>query len=195
MVCFREKHIGTKAEIMNLISERLLLSEITSEDIVAIHEMNCHRDVAKFNTIGIPESLSVTEKLLQPILMDQQKIPRSQYIWVITLKKTTEFVGEIGMSLSSKKYSKGEIHYSLLPHHWGNGYATEAVKQIIKFGFNTLQLHRITAGVAIENTVSIKLLEKVGMTREGHCRKILPLATGWSDNYEYAILEEDKRTY
>jgi len=45
--------------------------------------------------------------------------------------------------------------------------------------------------VATQNLNSIKLLEKVGMTREGMHRKILPIRGGWIDNYSYAILEED----
>jgi len=52
-------------------------------------------------------------------------------------------------------------------------------------------LHRIEAGVATQNLNSIKLLEKVGMTREGMYRKILPIRGEWVDNYSYAILEED----
>ena len=54
-----------------------------------------------------------------------------------------------------------------------------------------LSLHRITAGVATENSNSIKLLERIGMLREGRHRKILPIRGEWWDNYQYAILEED----
>lgn len=180
---------------MNLETHRLCHTEITSEDIKHIHNMNQHPAVAAFNTIGIPKTLSATQKLLQPILKDQQPKERSIYAWPIKLNSTDEFIGEIGMHLSSKKYSKAEIHYSLLPKFWGNGYATETVKKVISSGFETLQLHRITAGVATKNEASIKILEKVGMSREGHCRKMLPLSSGWADNFEYAILEEDKRNY
>jgi len=81
--------------------------------------------------------------------------------------------------------------HSIPADFWNKGYATEAVKAILRFGFHDLKLHRIDAGCAIENLGSIKVLEKVGMKREGHRRKILPLKKGWSDNYEYAILEEE----
>jgi RimJ/RimL family protein N-acetyltransferase len=50
---------------------------------------------------------------------------------------------------------------------------------IFDFGFNTLKL-RISAGCAIENIGSFKVLEKAGMIREGHSRQLIPLKTGWS---------------
>lgn len=63
----------------------------------------------------------------------------------------------------------------------------------MNYGFNVLQLHRIEAGCAVANIGSAKVMEKVGMKQEGRKRKILPLQTGWSDSFEYAILETDVR--
>ncbi|MNL40929.1 Acetyltransferase (GNAT) family protein [compost metagenome] len=77
------------------------------------------------------------------------------------------------------------------PRFWNKGYATESLKRIIAFGFDDLNLHRIEAGCAVANTGSIHVLEKVGMLREAHTRKLLPLKSGWSDNYGYAILSTD----
>ena len=62
---------------------------------------------------------------------------------------------------------------------------------ILNFSFVDLNLHRITAGVATENEASIRLLERIGMTKEGKHRKILPIRGEWWDNYHYAILEEE----
>jgi RimJ/RimL family protein N-acetyltransferase len=56
----------------------------------------------------------------------------------------------------------------------GKGYGTE-VNRVLDFGFNDLNLHRIKAGCAVENIASIKVLEKVGMIREGRGRQLLPL--------------------
>ena len=98
-----------------------------------------------------------------------------------------------GLNLASQKFKSGEIWYKLHPNYWGKGYATEALNRALDFGFDELKLHRIQAGCAVENIGSIRVLEKVGMTREGHKRKILPLKSGWSDNYHYALLETDDR--
>jgi RimJ/RimL family protein N-acetyltransferase len=92
---------------------------------------------------------------------------------------------------STPKYNKAEIYYSLIPHYWKKGFALEAVKALLNYGFKTLKLHRIEAGVATENVNSLRLLEKTGMKREGMHRKILPVGGKWIDNYSYAILEDD----
>lgn len=65
------------------------------------------------------------------------------------------------------------------------------MKLVLDFCFNQLKLHRITAGCVTENIASAKVLEKSGLLKEGHCRKILPIRGQWFDNDEYAILEED----
>jgi len=180
---------------MNFQTERLNLEEITRKDIDAIHQLHCFPQVAQHNTIGIPENIAQTEELHEGLFADQQKEERSLYKWAIRLKTSHEFVGEMGLNLSIPKYCMGEIHYSFVPTFWGKGYATEAAHGLINLGFGRLKLHRIEAGVATDNHASIRLLEKIGMTREGIRRKILPIGGEWKDNYQYAILEEDLRNY
>jgi RimJ/RimL family protein N-acetyltransferase len=65
--------------------------------------------------------------------------------------------------------TKIEVKFGTKLHfdHWGKGHGTEAVNRVLDFGFNDLNLHRIKAGCAVENIASIKVLEKVGMIREG----------------------------
>lgn len=176
---------------MNLQSTRLELVEISTTDIADIHAMNLFEEVAAYNTIGIPTNISQTEALLQKTIQDQREAKRSHYSWAIRLSGSTTFLGQIGMKVSVEKYQRSEIYYSLHPKQWGQGYGTEAAQAVLKFGFQDLGLHRIEAGVHVENTKSISLLERIGMQQEGRCRKILPIRGAWADNYMYAILEED----
>ena len=174
-----------------LRSERLILKELEEADIADIHRMNCYREVAMYNTIGIPKNLAVTRNLLQPILDDQTEEKRTSYIWTVRSYQSGVFLGEVGLNLKSEKYSSGEIYYSFLPEYWGFGYGKEAASRVLSHCFYDLRLHRMTAGVGVENHRSVRLLESLGMRREGHCRKILPIRGEWHDNYEYAILEEE----
>jgi len=171
-------------------TERLLIRPLCLADLEDIHLLNSLTSVAKYNTIGIPKDIDVTKNLLEIDLLDDRRKR-----WVILKKGGDVFLGAMGMNVSPERYKKGEIHYSLLPEFWGRGYAQEAVRALISYGFKVLDLHRIEAGVAVENTRSVTLLEKLRMRREGTCRKILPLASGWMDNYMYAILDSDARDY
>lgn len=182
-------------ESPDLVTERLTLSEITLEDLEIIHQLNSIPEVDEFNTLGIPKTLKDTERFLIPHIEAKYKVPRNSYMWKIILKATGEFIGVAGFSLSNDKFKLGEIYYKLNPAYWGNGYATELAKRLVLLGFIHFKLHKVEAGVATGNFKSIRVLEKIGMTREGLRRKILPIRGEWIDNYHYAIIEDDPRNY
>jgi [ribosomal protein S5]-alanine N-acetyltransferase len=180
---------------MDLESIRLLLKEISWDDLGNIHRLLTYPEVDEFNTLGLPKDMEETKGIIRPMIEGQTKIPQKSYTWKISLKGTNEFVGIAGMSLSLDKFKLGEIYYKLLPNHWGKGYATEVSKTLIKAGFDIFNLHKVEAGVSTENIKSIRVLEKSGMTREGLRRKILPIRGEWKDNYHFAIVEDDPRDY
>jgi RimJ/RimL family protein N-acetyltransferase len=182
-------------KLLNLETERLIISEVTINDLEKIHQLHLIPEVDKFNTLGIPQTINDTEKIIIPLIEAQNKVQRSSYMWKIVIKETNEFIGVAGFSLSNDKFRLGEIYYKLNPKYWGNGYATELAKRLVILGFENFKLHKVEAGVATKNLKSIRVLEKIGMTREGLRRKILPIRGEWIDNYHYAIVEDDKRNY
>lgn len=175
---------------MQLQSNSLLLREIHEMDIAFIHQLHSLPVTDQYNTSGIPESIQVTENLVKEWIKTISEIPRQCYFFLIE-NEVQKAIGIIGMRLGKAHYRNAEIWYKIHPDFWGNGYATEAVKALLTFGFKNLNLHRIEAGCAIENTGSIRVLEKTGFTREAHTRQLLPIRGQWHDNYGYAILEED----
>ncbi|WP_163322017.1 GNAT family N-acetyltransferase [Draconibacterium mangrovi] len=185
----------SNAEINTLETERLSLIEIEAKDLEKLHRLHSIPEVDEFNTLGIPESIKDTEQFLRQQLEAKSKTPRSSYMWKVVLKETEDFIGVAGFSLSNNRFKLGEIYYKLDPVYWGNGYATELAKRLVLLGFNTFGLHKVEAGVATENIKSVKVLEKIGMTREGLRRKILPIRGEWKDNFHYAIVEDDQRDY
>ncbi len=86
--------------------------------------------------------------------------------------------------------------YVLRRESWRNGYATEAASVMLRIGFEMLMAHRVFAMVDTENLGSIRVLEKLGMTREGLHRQSFwsPVHDSWRDVYYYAILEEEWRS-
>ncbi len=71
---------------------------------------------------------------------------------------------------------------------WGLGYATEATRLIVAFGFRELGLHRIEATCAPENLGSVRVLEKIGMRREGQLKQHLLAHGAWRDSLVYGVL-------
>jgi len=114
--------------LLDLETERLILSEVTIDDLENIHQLNSIPEVDEFNTLGIPETIKDTEKILLLLIEDQNKSPRGTFMWKITLKETNEFIGVAGFSLSNDKFRLGEIYYKLNPKYWGNGYAQNLQK-------------------------------------------------------------------
>lgn len=180
---------------MELESKRLRLAELGLDDIEAIHQLFCLPEIDEFNTLGIPDSIEKTRAIVQPMIDAQKTKNRKLYAWKIVKKASGELIGLASITLSANRFKLGEITYELFPSHWGEGYATETAKTLIKTGFDVFHLHKIEAGVATENVRSIGVLEKAGMTREGLRRKILPIRGEWKDSYLYAIVEDDPRGF
>ncbi len=178
---------------MEINSSRLQLKVITSDDIEDIHRLHSYPEVDEYNTIGIPENIEETRRLVEPFIQEQIKTPRKNYTFKILIKDSQEFIGLAGINLSLDKFRLGEIFFKLSPNYWNKGYATEVSKMLIKAGFEVLNLHKIEAGTDTDNIGSIRVLEKSGMKREGLRRKILPIRGDWRDGYLYAIVEDDPR--
>jgi RimJ/RimL family protein N-acetyltransferase len=83
------------------------------------------------------------------------------------------------------------IGYVINPRCWGRGYATEAAREMLRFGFGELELHRIEATCDVLNAASARVLEKIGMQREGLLREHMWLRDRWRSSYLYSILADE----
>ncbi|MEM9671279.1 MAG: GNAT family N-acetyltransferase [Cyclobacteriaceae bacterium] len=185
---------SSKNQQLRLTTNRLQLKIITRDDLDDIHHLHSLPETDRYNTLGIPENKTVTEAIVQQWLRQQQAEPNQHFTWRIADKATQQFIGLIALHLGEERFKSGEVWYKLILARWGQGLATEALNAILKFSFEELHLHRVGAGCATENLASMRVLEKVGMQREGSKRKVLPIRGQWVDNYEYAILEEEWNT-
>ncbi len=174
---------------IELVSDRLFICPVTLDDLEVIHELHSLPETDEYNTLGIPKSKQETQAVLSGWIENFEN--NKNFTFKIEKRKDRQFIGLIALHLGSPKFKSAEVWYKLHKDFWNHGFATEALQRILNFGFDELKLHRIEAGCAVENLGSIHVLEKVGMTREGRKRKVLPLKTGWSDNFHYAILASD----
>lgn len=186
-----EKRMSEPLVAIMLKTNRLNIRELTFADIDNVHELHSLPETDKFNTLGIPETIQTTEKILDEWLTVQKQEPRNSYVFSIDKIEDNCFIGLIALNLGKVNYRTAEVWFKIHKNFWRKGYTTEALTKILDFAFNDLKLHRIEAGCAVENIASSKVLEKVGMKQEGMKRKKLPIRGEWKDNYFYGILEED----
>ncbi len=176
---------------MDLETKRFFLKETDWDDLTVIHALHCEPLIEQYNTIGSPGNPEITRAMMAGPIEDRQNQRRTLYEWTIRQKTSGEVFGITGLSLAPERFRSAEIHFSLFPDYWGKGIAHEALKRVLSFAFKELGLHRVYAGVAVNNQRSIRLLERLGMQREGRGRAILPIGGEWVDNYRYAILEDE----
>ncbi len=113
--------------------------------------------------------------------------------FAINLKRTGEFIGHLLFCPHDSAERTREFGWVIHPEYQGYGYATEAASAVLKYGFETLGLHRVVASCDSRNLASQRVMEKLGMRREAHFKQCLFRQGEWIDEYFYAILAEEWR--
>ncbi|TVQ00094.1 MAG: N-acetyltransferase [Planctomycetaceae bacterium] len=93
------------------------------------------------------------------------------------------------MTIQSVEEMQGEIGFAFRPDSGGRGLATEGVHATLGYGFATMRMHRIFAGVDTRNERSWKLMQRIGMRREAHFVHANREGDAWIDEYIYAMLD------
>jgi [ribosomal protein S5]-alanine N-acetyltransferase len=116
--------------------------------------------------------------------------PRVEYQWALTVPPDDTPVGGARLRVESEQSQRGSIGYILSPGYWGKGLVTEAASIVVEFALQTLKLHRVEALVEPSNGPSWRVLERIGMTREGLLRDYLMDRDRWVDAYIYATVTD-----
>jgi [ribosomal protein S5]-alanine N-acetyltransferase len=177
---------------VRLLTARLLLREFEPDDWRAVLSYRGDPRYQRFYSEHDCSEDGVREQVAMFIAW-QQAQPRFDYQWVAVLPGTNEVVGNCGLRRRSAGSAVADIGFELSPAHWGAGYATELAERMLAFGFGELALHRIEAHCIADNLASSRVLEKVGMQREGLLREKQRLRGCWWDVFLYAVLEHEWR--
>jgi [ribosomal protein S5]-alanine N-acetyltransferase len=173
---------------MIIRTERLLLREFTEDDWpVVLAYQNDPRYLRFYEWTARAESDVCA--FVQRFLDQQQEQPRTKLQLAITLNG--EVIGNVGLRRATPESRVGELGYELAPAQWGHGYATEAGRAMLSFGFEQLELHRIGAHCIAENTGSKRVLERLGMRQEGRLREVEFFKGRWWDHLLFGILRQE----
>lgn len=172
----------------NLETERLLLRRVDVKDVNEIIALRSNPETMKY----IPRPLvKTTEDALEHIAMMDAKIENNEGInWAITQKGNPKLIGVIGHYRIKPEHYRAEIGYMLLPEFSGKGIISEAVKEVVKYGFKGMQLHSIEAVIDPENNASAKVLEKNGFVKEAHLKENEFFEGRFLDSVIYSLLNK-----
>ena len=181
---------NTPSISLPLETPRLVLRDFAMSDFEAVHAWSSREDVTRFLIWG-PNNKAQTRTALRDFKQDQRRRPRICWELAVTLKETGRLIGGAGIRLNDWEERTGELGYVLHPDYWGQGYASEAAWVMLNEGFGELGLHRIIATCDQRNKASARLMERLGMRREGVFRASRYIQGEWCDEYLYAVLAED----
>jgi RimJ/RimL family protein N-acetyltransferase len=155
--------------VPTITTERLRLRAYELGDAAELTQLIGARAVAA-NLLRVPYPYS--EQDARAFICANQESGEARF--AVALAGQERLIGGIGLRLQTA-HARAELGYWLGVPYWGRGYATEAARAVVEYGFDTLELHRIHASVFRENLQSAKVLRKIGMRHEGcfrqHVRK------------------------
>ncbi|MCR9070738.1 MAG: GNAT family N-acetyltransferase [Alphaproteobacteria bacterium] len=159
-------NISPSPSIPVIETERLRLRGFAAADKPAYGAMRADPDVVRFLVGGealIPFAQEIAESRIRAF---REAWSNGFGVWAVEEKITGRLLGQTGLARLERS-NDVEILYAFARHAWGNGYAREAARAALAFGFETVGLSRIVAFVVAENTASARVLEAIGLTGQG----------------------------
>jgi RimJ/RimL family protein N-acetyltransferase len=176
--------------MVSLISERLILREFIDQDFDSVHLYAVDQEVVRYMPWG-PNSETDTRNFINTAISFQSEQPRTKYELAVDLREDDTLIGGCGIRISNPELQEADFGYCLNRNYWRKGYATEIARTLLEFGFRKLNLHRIYATCDPQNIGSKRVLEKMGMSQEGHFRESILIRGEWRDLLLYAILNHE----
>jgi len=173
--------------MVTLTTARLNLREFQIEDWRAVHAYASQPEVHRFQPWE-PSTPDSATRYVQYAMAQSQEQPRKEYALAIEIREQQKVIGSCQLTIHNAQFQSSEIGYFLNSGYWGFGYATEAARALLEFGFSALSLHRVFAQCDPRNRASIRVLERLGMQYEGHLRETMLIHDGWRDSLIYSLL-------
>jgi ribosomal-protein-alanine N-acetyltransferase len=174
-----------------LITDRLILRQAQLSDAEEVLVFRSDPVVQRYNG-PVFKSVEEAEALIEELQTEFEK--GEGVSWGVTLKEQDRVIGLFGLHYWSKYHRRAEAGYDMARAFWGQGIGSEALRAILRFGFNDLDLNRIYAGTIADNQESVRMLERLGFTREGTRRKHSWEDDGtFHDSAMYGLLRDEFR--
>ena len=166
-----------------LETERLILRLPIPDDFGVFHSWASNPENTRYMAFG-PNDEEQTKAFLEEVKPGRD--------FAVVLKESHSVIGSCGIYPNNTNYMS-DVGWILHIDYWKRGYGTELGRELIRYGFEDLKLSRIQAPCAVMNYASYRIMERIGMQREGLHRKAFwaRVDKEWVDKAWYAILAED----
>jgi RimJ/RimL family protein N-acetyltransferase len=170
---------------------RLRLRHLEPGDFDAVHAIESRPEVARW-LYWEPRSEPEVRESLDRRIARARDVPETGITVAAEVIATGLLVGHV--SLTVKEHRQGEIGFIFHPDHQGRGYATEAAAGVLRLAFEGYGLHRVYGTLEARNTASARVLEKLGMRREGLLVENECVKGEWQSELVYGLLEREWRS-
>ncbi len=167
---------------------RLLLREFQAGDLDDVHAYASDPNTVRYMEWG-PNTPEVSSERLRLTLAEQAQWPRRDVNLAAQLIEDGQVIGSVRLGLDDQ--AGADLGYVLGSSWWGFGYGYEAASAVLTTAFETLRLHRVWATCDARNAASVRLLEKLGMRREGTMLQDRKVREGWRDTHLFALLDDE----
>jgi ribosomal-protein-alanine N-acetyltransferase len=178
-------------DLPTLEMERLILRKMAPSDAEAVFAYASDPEVTRYVIWETHRSIEDSRAFLE--LESSKRESGGEPEWGIVYKGDHRLIGTCGIVSWDPDHARAELGYVLSRDYWGRGLMAEAVRAVISFGFQRMNLNRIEARCTAENAASARVMEKAGMTHEGTMRQREVIKGAYRDVKVYAILRREFR--
>jgi ribosomal-protein-alanine N-acetyltransferase len=183
---------GMSLAIPTLTTARLRLRPFESTDAEALFALHRKADVLRYWDAPRWTESARAERFIAACR--QMATEGSGVRLALDRVSDGQFIGWCGLSRWSSEFRSAALTYCLDDAAWGHGYATEASRAVIQWGFDALDLNRVQAETDTRNAASARVLAKLGFMREGTLREDCIVNGEVSDSWVYGLIKRDWRS-
>jgi RimJ/RimL family protein N-acetyltransferase len=172
-----------------LLTPRLVIRRFVPADAPAFSRYRSIPEVARFQSWSAPYPLEQAQAFVGWLADEHPDAPGEWFQLAIAPRdRPTLLIGDCGFRARGNEPAIADIGFTLDPAVQGNGYATEAIGEVLRYLFEDRGKHKVAADCDTRNERSWRLLERLGFEREGELRDAFRDPDGWASEYLYGLL-------
>lgn len=176
-----------------VISKRLVIRRFASGDAEAFASYRSDEEVARYQDWDCPYSIADTRAFIASLHHLAPGTPGAWFQFAVSLASSGILLGDVALRASAVDVGQAELGFTFASAYQGQGYATEAVRTVVRYAFGQLAMHRVFSRTDARNLRAQRLLDRIGFRLEGEFRESTWFKGAWATDLLYAQLESEWR--